>query len=61
MLVNETSASPQLPGQAESPRCVNCHIPMRHSCTEGLDTGGERRTYECITCVSTQTVEMAAA
>ena len=44
----------------ETPRCTKCHTAMRHSCTEEMDSGGERRTYECVKCVSTQTVETLA-
>jgi hypothetical protein len=33
---------------------------MRHSCTEEMDAGGERRTYECVKCTSTQSIETAA-
>jgi hypothetical protein len=58
---NDMNVPQESPGPVESPRCANCHTTMRHSCTEELESGGERRTYECVKCVSTQTVEMVAA
>jgi hypothetical protein len=57
---DNTNALPDVPGQADSPRCINCHTAMRHSCTEEMDAGGERRTYECVKCTSTQSIETAA-
>jgi hypothetical protein len=58
---NDSNARPEPCGQTASPRCADCHIAMRHSCTEETETGGERRIYECVKCASTQSVETAAA
>jgi hypothetical protein len=61
MTRTDTNVLQEPPGPVESPRCVNCHTAMRHSCTEDMETGGERRTYECVKCTSTQSIETLAA
>jgi hypothetical protein len=50
-----TKAWVGLNGEIETPRCVNCRAPMRHSCSEQESPNLECRIYECVKCRSTQT------
>ena len=43
-----------LSAEIETPRCVNCQAPMRHSCSEKEGSSFECRVYECVKCRSTQ-------
>jgi hypothetical protein len=46
--------------QVEAPLCVNCHITMRHSCTDEPTSGVKVLVYQCVTCGRTQSLERAA-
>ena len=60
MMLDIANTPPASSGHPEAPRCAGCRTVMRHSCIEELESGGERHVYQCVTCGSTEDLEIAA-